>query len=58
MRLSADQVRGRLRGVAVGLLTPFDESLHIEYDKLAENAQSLYDDGVRTFLAAASAALG
>jgi len=43
-----------LRGVAVGLLTPFDESLDVEYNKLEANARALYDEGVRTFLATAN----
>jgi len=54
MSLSADQVRERLRGVAVGLLTPFDDSLSIQADCLASNARALYDDGIRTFLATAN----
>ena len=54
MRLSDDQIRERLRGVAVGLLAPFDDSSEIDYDELAENAQALYDEGVRTFLATAN----
>lgn len=54
MGLSADRVRERLRGVAVGLLTPFDDSGEIEYDELAENARALHDEGIRTFLAAAN----
>lgn len=54
MPLVADTVQKRLNGVAVGLLTPFDEDLEIEHDKLAANARSLYDDGVRTFLATAN----
>jgi 4-hydroxy-tetrahydrodipicolinate synthase len=54
MRLSDDQVRERLRGVALGLLTPFDDSSEIDYDELAENAQALYDEGIRTFLATAN----
>ncbi|WP_123539101.1 dihydrodipicolinate synthase family protein [Halosimplex salinum] len=54
MRSSADEIRERLRGVAVGLLTPFDDSLEIEYDKLAHNAEALYDEGIRTFLATAN----
>ncbi|GAA0681946.1 dihydrodipicolinate synthase family protein [Natronoarchaeum mannanilyticum] len=54
MSLPAAQVKEQLRGVAVGLLTPFDEALEIEHRKIAENAQSLYDDGMRTFLAAAN----
>ncbi|WP_049931153.1 dihydrodipicolinate synthase family protein [Halosimplex carlsbadense] len=54
MRLSDDQIRERLRGVAVGLLTPFDDSAEIDYDELAENAGALYDEGIRTFLATAN----
>jgi len=54
VRLSDDQIRERLRGVAVGLLTPFDDSAEIDYDELAENAQALYDEGIRTFLATAN----
>ncbi|MFA9516107.1 dihydrodipicolinate synthase family protein [Halopenitus sp. H-Gu1] len=49
-----DRVRQRLRGVAVGLLTPFDEDREIEYWKIEENAQAHYDAGIRTFLAAAN----
>jgi len=52
MPLSANRVRERLRGVAVGILTPFDDTLDIEHDKLRENATTLYDEDVRTFLAA------
>lgn len=54
MSLVVDTVQERLHGVAVGLLTPFDEDLQIEHDKLAANARSLYEDGVRTFLATAN----
>ena len=54
MSLPAEQVRSRLRGVAVGLLTPFDDELEIEHEKIAENAQELYDEGIRTFLATAN----
>ncbi|MFP8953485.1 dihydrodipicolinate synthase family protein [Natrialbaceae archaeon A-arb3/5] len=54
MSLSANQVRSRLRGVAVGLLTPFDDDLEIQHEKIAENAQELYDEGIRTFLATAN----
>ena len=49
-----DGVRERLRGVAVGLLTPFDEAGAIRHDDLAANARRLYEAGVRTFLAAAN----
>lgn len=54
MPLADDRVRSRLRGVAVGLLTPFDDSLEIEHDKLEANARSLSDSGISTFLAAAN----
>jgi 4-hydroxy-tetrahydrodipicolinate synthase len=54
MRMSDDQIRERLRGVAVGLLTPFDDASEIDYDELAENAGALYDEGIRTFLATAN----
>jgi 4-hydroxy-tetrahydrodipicolinate synthase len=49
-----DGVRERLRGVAVGLLTPFDEAGAIGHNDLAANARRLYEAGVRTFLAAAN----
>lgn len=50
----AEEVKECLRGVAVGLLTPFDDDLEIEHWKIEENAQSLYDSGVNTFLTAAN----
>jgi 4-hydroxy-tetrahydrodipicolinate synthase len=49
-----DGVHERLRGVAVGLLTPFDEAGAIGHNDLAANARRLYEAGVRTFLAAAN----
>jgi len=54
MALSADTVQERLRGVAVGLLTPFDEEGEIEHWKIRENAERLYDAGVETFLSTAN----
>ncbi|GAA0237597.1 dihydrodipicolinate synthase family protein [Haladaptatus pallidirubidus] len=54
MPLSNDRVRQHLRGVAAGILTPFDEDLTVEHAKLKENARSLYDSGIRTFLASAN----
>lgn len=54
MSSTAVQVRQRLRDVAVGLLTPFDENLEIDHGKVAANAESLYDADMRTFLAAAN----
>jgi 4-hydroxy-tetrahydrodipicolinate synthase len=50
----ADDLRDGLRGVAVGLLTPFDEASDVAHDLLAENARDLYDEGIRTFLACAN----
>lgn len=47
-------VKEHLRGVAAGLLTPFDESLAVDHDALAENADILYERGIRTFLATAN----
>ncbi|ELZ15431.1 dihydrodipicolinate synthetase [Haloterrigena salina JCM 13891] len=35
-------------------MTPFDDDLEIEHEKIAENAQELYDEGIRTFLATAN----
>lgn len=54
MPLSDEAVREHLRGVAVGLLTPFDDDLEIEHSKIADNARTLYGEGPRTFLAAAN----
>lgn len=52
--MTAAQVKQRLRDVAVGVLTPFDEQGTIEHRKIEQNARSLYDEGMRTFLAAAN----
>lgn len=54
MPLSNDEVRQHLRGVAAGLLTPFDDDLEVEHEKLQENARTLYERGIRTFLASAN----
>ncbi|WP_424005186.1 dihydrodipicolinate synthase family protein (plasmid) [Haloarcula salina] len=54
MPLSASRVQEHLRGVAVGLLTPFDEDGEINHDELAENVRDLYDEGIHTFLATAN----
>jgi 4-hydroxy-tetrahydrodipicolinate synthase len=54
MSLSDDTVRERLRGVAVGLLTPFDEGLEVDHAKMEENARTIYGDGIRTFLSTAN----
>lgn len=53
MPLSADQVKERLRGVAAGLLTPFDDG-EIRHRRIEKNARMLYDEGIRTFLATAN----
>jgi len=47
-------VQEHLRGVAAGLLTPFDGDGAIVYDAIEENATHLYDRGIRTFLASAN----
>lgn len=54
MPLADDRVREGLRGVSVGLLTPFDDDLEVDHDKLDENARSLSRAGVGSFLAAAN----
>jgi len=54
MSLPPSEVRASLRGVAVGLLTPFDDNLDIDYDGIKYNARRLYEAGPRTFLAAAN----
>lgn len=54
MGSSVGAVKDSLRGVCVGLLTPFDEDGNIEHEKLHENARSIYDQGIRTFLSAAN----
>ncbi|MCU4742475.1 dihydrodipicolinate synthase family protein [Halobacteria archaeon AArc-m2/3/4] len=54
MPLSTEAVQDHLRGVAVGLLTPFDADLEIEHSKLEDNARTLYGEGIRTFLATAN----
>ncbi|WP_248910404.1 dihydrodipicolinate synthase family protein [Halocatena marina] len=54
MSLAENRVRDSLRGVAVGLLTPFDEDLEIEHQKLESNAKSLLNSGIDLFLAAAN----
>ncbi|MEY7848392.1 dihydrodipicolinate synthase family protein [Natrarchaeobius sp. A-rgal3] len=54
MTLSASQVQEHLRGVAVGLLTPFDDDRRIEHEKIDENARTLSGKGIDTFLASAN----
>lgn len=54
MALSADRVQERLRGVAVGLLTVFDDDLEIRHDEIRANARDLHEEGIRTFLATAN----
>ena len=52
--MSDAYVRESLRGVAAGLLTPFDEDGEIDHDGLAANARALADRGLETFLACAN----
>jgi 4-hydroxy-tetrahydrodipicolinate synthase len=52
--IMSDAVREALRGVAAGLLTPFEDDGAIDHDALADNARELYDRGIRTFLANAN----
>lgn len=54
MSHTAGQVKNHLRGVAVGLLTPFDDDGAIEHPKISENAADLYESSIRTFLATAN----
>lgn len=53
--MAHEALKDNLRGVAAGLLTPFEEeTLDIDHDALAENAETLYDAGIRTYLAVAN----
>lgn len=53
--MTHEAVKDGLRGVAAGLLTPFEEgTLDIAHDELADNARMLYDRGIRTYLAVAN----
>mgnify|MGYP000557275768 CR=1 FL=1 len=54
MTHSPEEVKDALRGVAVGLLTPFDEDGDIEHEKITENAEDLYEEDIETFLATAN----
>lgn len=54
MPLSTTEVRQSLRGVATGVLTPFNADQEIEFEKIAENVEKLSDKGVGVFLAAAN----
>lgn len=54
MPSAVDSIRSRLRGVSVGVLTPFDDDLEIAHGKMEANAQTLYDAGARSFLVAAN----
>jgi len=50
-----ESVREGLRGVAAGLLTPFEtDTLDVAHERLRENARAVYDEGMRTFLACAN----
>ncbi|MDX1745504.1 MAG: dihydrodipicolinate synthase family protein, partial [Halobacteriales archaeon] len=53
--MSHEALKDNLRGVAAGLLTPFEEeTLAVDHDALADNAQTLYEKGIRTYLAVAN----
>ncbi|WP_324760611.1 dihydrodipicolinate synthase family protein [Haloarcula sp. GH36] len=54
MPLQFDTVKQRLRGVSVGLLTPFDGDGEITHWQIEENAQEHYRKGIRTYLTAAN----
>lgn len=54
MELPIATVRDHLRGVAVGLLTPFDSDGGIDHSGIDSNAKSLNESGARTFLAVAN----
>jgi 4-hydroxy-tetrahydrodipicolinate synthase len=54
MTADPNSVRAGLRGVAVGLLTPFGGGSEVAHTRLQENAERLYDRGARTFLACAN----
>lgn len=49
----AEQIQEHLRGVTVGLLTPFEDD-EVDYDAIEANASSLYDDGIRSFMSPAN----
>lgn len=54
MPLSTTAVRESLHDVATGVLTPFDADQRIEFEKIAENVETLSDVGIGVFLAAAN----
>jgi len=54
MQLKTDTIQSRLRGVSVGIVTPFNENGTIDHGKLQSNARALYEKGVRSFLAVAN----
>lgn len=54
MSIQPEKVRDRLCGVSCGLLTPFNEELEVDYDKLRSNAETLYERNVRSFLTVAN----
>jgi 4-hydroxy-tetrahydrodipicolinate synthase len=49
--VSHGALQSDLRGVATGLVTPFDEDGGIDHEALATNARALYDRGIRAFFA-------
>lgn len=52
--MAHEDLKDGLRGVAAGLLTPFDDDLEVDHDALAANARALYERGIRTYLASAN----
>jgi len=52
--MDRDSFREALGGMAVGLLTPFDDAGDIQHEKLAANATQLHERGATTFLACAN----
>jgi len=52
--MSNDAVRDALRGVAVGVLTPFDSEGSIRFDALESNVEALSEAGAGVFLANAN----
>ncbi|WP_435185613.1 dihydrodipicolinate synthase family protein [Halobellus sp. EA9] len=54
MPLTDQKVKSRLKSVSAGLLTPFDAEGKIRHDDLRSNIRSLYQQGIRSFLAVAN----
>jgi len=54
MSLPIKYVQSHLRGIAVGLLTPFDDDGAIQHERIRSNAQALWEKGIDTFLTTAN----